>query len=225
MRCVWFAVAVIGVTVAKADGADSDANFTRCLAQDPWCDLSALSEDQRRRVYDEAAKHHLQACLSGKRCNEARLDAETREEVRMAVARLNLETCLNGDGPCRYDDLSVDELALVIESDRRRNLERCYSGVTACNENWLTKEQREEAQRRYVERNFNSCMETFGTLLPCNAQDLTSAQTVRYRERLLERNYFACLLGLIGCNMDVLTSQQRDEVMAKQRVGFGSQRK
>lgn len=222
------AVMVVAMTMfaaaGRADEAGMDANARRCLAEDSWCDLSTLTPAQRQRVYERAEQRHLEACFAGKRCNTARLDPQTRERVRNAVRRINYETCLSGSGPCRHDELTSAELSLVIESEQRRNLDRCYSGVTACNSDWLTLAQRGEAHRRYVERNFNSCMETFGTLLPCNPQDLTPEQQQRYRERLLERNYFACLSGLIGCNMDILTSQQRDEVLATQRVTFGSQR-
>ena len=226
-RCALAAMAVAMTTfvaTGHADDATMDANARRCLTDDSWCDLSTLTRAQRQQVYERAEQRHLEACFAGKRCNTARLDPETQERVRIAVHRINYETCLNGIGPCRHDELTAAELSLVIESEQQRNLDRCYSGVTACNADWLTPAQRDEAHRRYVERNFNSCMETFGTLLPCNPQDLTPEQRQRYRERLLERNYFACLLGLIGCDMDILTSQQREEVLAKQRVTFGTQR-
>ena len=208
-----FGATLAAVVTAAAD--TTETNFRGCLEGDTGCEPSLLTEEERRRVFEAAERRHLKSCLGGKRCNMRRLEPADRQRVETAVARLNLDLCLRGEGKCRYADLGVDELAQVIESDRRRNLDLCYSGVTACNERWLSEEERMEARRRYIDRNFNSCMETFGTLLPCNPQELTSDQRIRYRQRLLERNYFACLLGLIGCDLDRLTAEQRDQVMAE----------
>ena len=203
---------------AQADPAvPGRDNFGRCLAVDPYCNLSQLSEIERRQVFEAAHRQHLEACLAGRRCNPARLDERDRVQVAQALARLNFEVCLRGEGGCRLAALDAGQRTEVERALQARNLEYCLSGLTACDPGRLTAEQQVAVRSSYLERNFIVCLQGFQEFTGCRLDDLTDAQRQQVEGRMREANLYVCTHALLGCNDALLTPEQRARLRAAGR--------
>lgn len=197
---------------ACSTDAPRKANLQRCLADEPYCDVSVLSDAEHQQVLDSISRRHFQDCLAGLRCNEALLTEPEQQQVRLSVAQLNFQACLRGEGTCRESLLTEQQRREVEQIGDHRNLEFCIAGLTSCNEAALTDPQRAAAWEAYSQRNFAGCMNAVGTLVTCNRSDLSAEQRALVDRRNLAVNVFVCSNALMGCNQDLLTPEQRDRI-------------
>jgi hypothetical protein len=206
------AAAVAAPTDAAAERAADGANFKRCLAGDPYCEMRKLSPQQRQRVFEQAQRHHLESCLAGRMCNRAALTPDEQARVQSAVAQLNFRACLAGEADCRFDDLTPDQRAEVDRAEHARNLERCLAGLTGCDESRLEPAQLRQARERASERNYALCLQ--GAFVDCRLDELSAEQGARVEQRRREANLFLCTHSLVGCVQELLTAEERAQVAA-----------
>lgn len=129
--------------------------------------------------------------------------------MESALARLNHEACLRGEGTCNESRLTEAQREEVSVASDTRNFELCRSGLPACDPARLTLDQRAEAKRAYDERNFRGCMNAVGTLLACDPDALSPEQQAAVRRRNEEVNFWICRTGAFGCREDLLSDAQR----------------
>lgn len=208
------ALPLLWACATGAPTVTAQSNFELCTRAERACDPARLDAVQRDWIAQRDAANHLEDCLNRRRCNESLLDDAQRQRVRAAVARLNYSACLRGEADCEPGLLDDAQSALVAAAARQRNLENCMGGLILCDAVQLTPAQAREAHAAYLARNFSGCMNTVGTLVECHPEDLTPAQRETVRQRNLAVNHYLCVNNAFGCDLTLLTPEQRAQLPA-----------
>lgn len=108
--------------------------------------------------------------------------------------------------------LTDAERPVVEDTLRARNMDLCRNGLAHCNADLLDDEGKAAARDAYLARNFISCMNTVGTLVPCRPEDLSHGQREQVRQRNLAANRYVCRLGIMGCDESLLTAEERESL-------------
>jgi hypothetical protein len=151
-------------------------------------------------------------CVANERdCDKSQLTVAEEQQVFELRSRQHLQDCLAGLR-CNEASLTEEERSEVREAVARLNFAACLRGEAGCRDGTLTGEERLQVERAARLRNVELCL---GGLTGCDETRLTQAELTAAREAYSQRNFAGCMntVGtLVTCNLDDLSSEQRDLV-------------
>ena len=182
--CLLLVLLFWGAPVA-AEAAQERRHFNDCRdGRTVQCDLSRLTDEQRREVEQAAQRRNVHACRTGHldACDPDALDPRQRQadagdqdqpsDAERRSHLENLHACRTGQhGRCDLSLLSAEERQLVEAAMARRNRDACLAGGHArCDETLLSAWDYHRLDEQRQRANLSACL--WG-LEPCERSRLT----------------------------------------------------